>query len=504
MFKYCPILPLFLLSLFVLIPKVSASTVFETYYTPESLQTYKEYLGRGTGTQGLYKERSRSFSHKSDRDYNLKAVALFIHTWDDATGQSFRPEPNELYLRFSKSGNSYNPHDIRESIENFPWGITWQVTFMVNEAFVKEEWQEITAGSTLEQDNRYKLWIAYTDYNIEGLIGEQATSSASGFLRGPISVFFEGGEQKLPTYRPVVLIHGLGGHYSDWEIGGNKEQYKKAILAMYDADPSGFKYPDYWVHAFNFGEDNLGRYRYQGGVYLTAERLHEVVENLHQMSVNFGGDGLVDIVGYSLGGIVAREYLRQEPENYVGKIITIASPHQGSELLAKKDAAQFYIGPIWAAIVDNIATDLIDDLSKPDQPLDTESMAVRDIIPGSLVLNRLNGEAYMPKDGFYTIGSNIKTKFDKDVFFFSFTNTYNLGDLLISKTSSLDVPLVQEQSHLLEEEVLFERGMIEISNLKFAQQIKQHFDTDSRWRYWHLRLIQEAEVLDRVIVALKE
>ncbi|MDP3888795.1 MAG: alpha/beta fold hydrolase, partial [bacterium] len=41
-------------------------------------------------------------------------------------------------------------------------------------------------------------------------------------------------------------------------------------------------------------------------------------------------DKKIDLVGHSLGGLVARTYVQNNPENQINKLITVGSPHQGA------------------------------------------------------------------------------------------------------------------------------------------------------------------------------
>lgn len=67
----------------------------------------------------------------------------------------------------------------------------------------------------------------------------------------------------------------------------------------------------------------LGRNR---GV--TADILDEVDCRVRDIQAEAGDDAPVNLVGWSLGGLIAREYSKQEPER-VAKVVTLGSPFSG-------------------------------------------------------------------------------------------------------------------------------------------------------------------------------
>jgi pimeloyl-ACP methyl ester carboxylesterase len=485
---------------------VAASVVFEDYNTPDGLVAYKEYLGRGTGTQGLYEGRARTFYHKPDKDYTLKGVSLFIATWDSGTGETFEPDIATLALDFPAGGNSYKANEIFFAVDDPQWPDTWQVTFFVDEELKKDEWHEMVARCDIPEDNRYKLWIAHTKYEFTGLRGEEQSPGSGRYWKGPISVFFESGETAKPFYRPIVLIHGLGESPEDYSLGNNKGVYREKIMQMYQDDPSGFEYPESWIHNYSYGLDRAGNYDYQGSIIDISKNLDSVLEELSQDSSFHGGDGLVDIIGYSLGGLVPREHLRNNPqEGRLGKIITIAAPHQGANIVKFKEDIQFYLG-LFSLALDEILTETLKDFCKPGQVLDTESEAVQQIWPGSWYMKWLNSDPVSPPNGIDTIATNIHAFISQDIFIFDLNMAgYPLGDLVVLPENALDVPKIDETQHPFEDRVELGIGAIEleVEKFKIAKAIKQSLDTDPLWRYWHLRMVTEPEIVDCVMKILK-
>ncbi|MDA1338356.1 MAG: hypothetical protein O2871_03240, partial [bacterium] len=137
--------------------------------------------------------------------------------------------------------------------------------------------------------------------------------------------------ENTPKHRPVILIHGFGNNPSDWDTGEKKE-YKKRLLELYRQDDP--EYPEEWLVSYSYGIDAQGKYDYQGRIENISAGMNQLVPFLADEHKFYGGDGKVDIVAYSLGGIVARNYLNNNSENHhVRKLITIASPHKGVDWL---------------------------------------------------------------------------------------------------------------------------------------------------------------------------
>jgi pimeloyl-ACP methyl ester carboxylesterase len=65
-----------------------------------------------------------------------------------------------------------------------------------------------------------------------------------------------------------------------------------------------------------------------GSIDAYAERVHAAVERLRAAS----GATQVRLVGHSMGGLAIRAYLRDHGDAAVARVVTIASPHHGTEL----------------------------------------------------------------------------------------------------------------------------------------------------------------------------
>ena len=159
----------------------------------------------------------------------------------------------------------------------------------------------------------------------------------------------------VPKYHPVILVHGLAGSYTDW-IDGNRKVIRQMILNKYREDDKEF--PDSWVSAYSYGYDFAQNYDYQGKVEDISDNMHFLVEKLSKEHKQAGGDGKVDIVAYSLGGLLSRHYILEKigypnldkvdltKDTSVRKLILIASPVAGDSVLQKVDDAADFTGSL--------------------------------------------------------------------------------------------------------------------------------------------------------------
>ncbi|MDY7039845.1 MAG: alpha/beta fold hydrolase [Chloroflexota bacterium] len=140
---------------------------------------------------------------------------------------------------------------------------------------------------------------------------------------------------------PIMCIHGFSGQPQHWwEDGFNG----------YLVEKGGFD-PDL-IHTFHYGYDDEGNYNNQGEITGIARRLTHYDTNvpeeldsqllrLSEKSQTVGGPAKVDIVAHSMGGIIARYYLKQHKTGQwdpgtpcpVGRLIELGSPNWGLDIL---------------------------------------------------------------------------------------------------------------------------------------------------------------------------
>lgn len=152
--------------------------------------------------------------------------------------------------------------------------------------------------------------------------------------------------------RRVLLVHGICGDAAGWDP-----------FAQVLADSS------FSVERLQYGDPNFSL---RPAAYVNA-----LAAKLDAM-----GPGPVAVVAHSMGGLIAREYIRRQAAagrpNRISQLVTLGSPHHGSDLLAKVlgwgPGVDGFLGPIFGPCLS----------SRYSVP------ALLDMVPGAWYLNRLN------------------------------------------------------------------------------------------------------------------
>jgi triacylglycerol lipase len=139
--------------------------------------------------------------------------------------------------------------------------------------------------SMLAQECRMSLW---------------STSWTMPFCRIPTQHF------PNSTTLPVLLLHGYGCNAGFWYATHQRLNQCTISHAAIDLSP-----------VF-------------GSIDAPLDAVHEAVKQLLQSS----GQSQLILVGHSMGGLVARSYLRKFGTHQIAKVITLGTPHHGT-LLAK-------------------------------------------------------------------------------------------------------------------------------------------------------------------------
>ncbi len=108
---------------------------------------------------------------------------------------------------------------------------------------------------------------------------------------------------------PVVLLHGYAQHPANFLWLARRLER------------------DGWLHLYAVAHTPVG-----GDIERSARRLGEALDRIRRAS----GASRVDIVAHSMGGLVARAYIRARgPASGVGRLITLGTPHQGTEIFPR-------------------------------------------------------------------------------------------------------------------------------------------------------------------------
>jgi len=131
-----------------------------------------------------------------------------------------------------------------------------------------------------------------------------------------------------PTLQPLILLPGLGASWNHEAMILDQEKppdewYMTPGVKSYDGIIETFQNAGY-VLGDNFFVFN---YDWRQPIEDIAEDLEDYIDT----KINPPPEAEIDLVGHSLGGMVARTYLQNNPTNHhVDQLITLGSPHHGA------------------------------------------------------------------------------------------------------------------------------------------------------------------------------
>ncbi len=153
-----------------------------------------------------------------------------------------------------------------------------------------------------------------------------------------LHAFFNHDPRPVPARRPVLLVHGVLVNDGVW-VGFGRYLRRRGIRPVY---------------TINYGPP-------LADIEVFAEQLERKIEAICKAT----GAERVVLVSHSMGGLVARAYLRRCGGARVAKLITLGSPHHGSVLaylFPGRDLVQMHPGNPWL-------TELNAEASPPPAPI---------------------------------------------------------------------------------------------------------------------------------------
>jgi len=212
---------------------------------------------------------------------------------------------------------------------------TTQKGHVLDRAFVNIPLNTISKVKIRVEGNNIKVFINnsfiplinYTDNDNPILNGKIALAVIAG--NSPSEVWFDNVVVKtLEEGRdPLIFIPGLGGSWNHKEIflGIDQPQsnwHKTPFIKNYEALIQSLQNAGYVLNKDLF----IFYYDWLQPVSQSADDLKNYINNVVQPAP----DTKIDIVGHSLGGLVARTYLQNNLSSHkVDQLITVGSPHKG-------------------------------------------------------------------------------------------------------------------------------------------------------------------------------
>ena len=185
---------------------------------------------------------------------------------------------------------------------------------------------------------------------------------------------------------PVVLLHGLGISLGPIEIGGSEETWN----GFKDNVTKAGMYDSYQV--LNKGYKDSYKASFKKNEQTANERIKEVINN-------YLCHGIVakkaDLVGHSMGGVLARLHVQYVDNTNVHKLITVNTPHSGSRV----GNAGVFVDPLMQIIQmrNNVYIHLFNSVFKTDiSEMDWQAYADLGTI-SSPTLDYLNNNNYLDR-----------------------------------------------------------------------------------------------------------
>ena len=304
-------------------------------------------------------------------------------------------------------------------------------------------------------------------------------------------------------FHPVIFVHGTGGKPTDWTTGNKKAYWEQLLQAGY---------PEYFLATYSFADadGNPDTYDYQGDITkivddfpALADEMAQRFEDEYRLGCN---NECVDAVGFSLGGLVIRQYLNEHPlTNKIRKVVTIGTPHEGSQFVAPiawANSIPFVGGLLREAVVGvfNAASEawgLIDDV---DQVLAANSPATIQQRPGSTFLGELNSFVYESTPAFHAIAGDIDAAFRQSLFHFRLVSgKFSIGDIVVSKPSALAIPTTGVSKKVFSDEAITVIGDVFLERIGNIYQYSVDLPYPGELKYWHLNLAQQPEIVEYVV-----
>lgn len=264
------------------------------------------------------------------------------------------------------------------------------------------------------------LYFSYNQVAIAAIIPDDPNNKNDGWA-----------DNRAYRPAPILFLHGFAsGSPVAWDSADNAlweyfdEYYIPASLPanltrsnLYLERISFFNSSDPWRQRLIDRNSSIDSYQTGDYYVLTGERQSgdfgwsdKVNAVINPILDAYGTNGLI-LICHSMGGLAAREYLRQNGGSNVSKLITIGTPHLGSYMasISKNIRVSQKVGWFlpsygWTFSFTYESTDVAVEHLKW---IDMDGDAVRDMTPNSGFLQVLNGSSQPPNVDYIAIIGDV-------------------------------------------------------------------------------------------------
>lgn len=206
---------------------------------------------------------------------------------------------------------------------------------------------------------------------------------------------------------PIIILPGLGASWNHEDIILNEHKepsdwYITPFVKVYDGLIQTLRNAGYE----DDGENKnlfIFNYDWRQPIETTADQFSDYIENV----VNPSPETKIDLIGHSLGGMVARTYAQKNSNHQIDQLVTLGSPHHGApQVYYLWEGADFQktLSLAWQ----RIGTELILQLKR--KPFENRVLAIQNLIPS--LKDILPTFPYLKKNGSEIPLSNMKEKND--------------------------------------------------------------------------------------------
>jgi pimeloyl-ACP methyl ester carboxylesterase len=314
--------------------------------------------------------------------------------------------------------------------------------------------------------------------------------------------------QQAQKVHPVILVHGINAQASGWrDARDGPTIYHYTMNDGYDM---------YYVTTFAYLEEQRQNGDHNSplddqrtdsfqDVSLIATYLSKEVNYLYEIS----GGQQVDIVAHSLGGLVTREYFRQNTSNHrIGKFIDIGTPHSGSSYIGLYHSLPQELQLAVLSAMDNLYNQFGFALPDPS------SVAGQQLVPDSPFLQRLNSSSSPMDVQYWMLYGDIQVQAKLEVFWWEvYSQVLMAGDLVVSRENAATIPGVGKFDSNSNPSNYHTVGFKSPTNLILAANILPgKIDWDVRAEgpltgfipYWHNGLLANPDVNEKILTILND
>ncbi len=294
--------------------------------------------------------------------------------------------------------------------------------------------------------------------------------------------------QNYATLHPVLFIHGLNSYPSMWQDTVHDTDYFSLLKK--------WEYPSEYLASYTYTGKGIGigEYNNQGHIPDAATGMHDAVLALSEVSKSNGGDGQVDIVAHSMGGLIARQYIKSyKPRDLISKLITIGTPFDGSWVLKEYNNLSNF--PIPQVNINPLKSQIRDFLLI-NEGLDLTSYAIIDLTPGSKLLNSLDYSDF--NTHYYALYGDINIIPHFGLFNLVLRGEkLNIGDLFVDTLSATKLSTGQDPA----KSMFYQYAPIALKLVStgwFSYKLELENSDILKLKYSHNNLLSQPDVQDRI------